>query len=66
MEIKNIVPYKYIHSIKILIEKDLQGTGDNEQIKTMSKNEENFEEDEFSVEDFIKLIIPYLQLLKKT
>ena len=63
---RNIVPYKYIHSIKILIEKDLSGTGDNEQIKTVAKNEENFEEDEFSIEDFIKLIIPYIQLLKKT
>ena len=62
---RNIVPYKYIHSIKILIEKDLSGTGDNEQIKTVAKNEENFEEDEFSIEDFIKLIIPYIQLLKK-
>ena len=62
---RNIVPYKYIHSIKMLIEKDLPAFSDDELNKAGSNHEENFEENEFLIEDFIKLIIPYIQLLKK-
>ena len=63
---RDIVPYKYVHSLKLLIEKESKSANEKD-LKDASINQTEManEDDEFSIEDFIKLAIPYFQLIIK-
>ena len=63
---RNIVPYKYVRKVKGIIEdsSSTKTNADNKKSTNANYNTE-YDDDDLTVEDILKFVIPYLQLFYK-